>query len=1051
MGIPIQSDNLKLFLADGKGSDFFVRSMVLDEGLGVIPTARLELCSSVRGSVVEMDDLKRYIGMAATVEFRHINVGDGEGPSVVSKRWMSGLVSSVEHLGVIDARNDGSEPVCGYRMTIRPSLAKLCLRRSRYQFANSTVKNVLAALLDSCCNGEYAFPGRDCPVLDATRDFSQGDETDYEFFVRVLASCGLSYHCQMNNAKSLPTAPKLHIINALPSREQLSELETNYVSADDSKVTLCYKHPMLDGCLGSMTAWEMSQSDGVGRCSVSFGDAGGERLSRTQTVAESEDVVRLNHVPFDNVRSEEEVKQEVNAFLKSMRREVGVWLGITSRIEARVGASLVLRGFYGRSGSDIKDLVIARTRVRLESPIPSGQLGPWGSAGWRQYVSVGCISTKPDAATDFSALPTGRLGENEAFGGTKASGDFSHVEKVVSSSQGTGGGSRVQVNVEEDWRKAAGTADAWQPTTQLVQATVCAPDGSTGSTNNTSALRKRKASGGDETVFYEFHAKPDGTDGVMVVRYVQPVGGLGQGLFRVPRVGDRILVIRYSPTGSSVGGINYLMGYLPGKDMPHVTSWNEGNAKQMDAMTLRYDQTETVKKDLCDGKGTAGNEVNEYGKLTAAERFDGAACFRRDKKQNTFSELGFYDDHKSAVRERVDKSGAGAMGNVKGLFTKTDDPYNWKSRTMEFHDVESRRGTLANLQSTGDVQISANDRVEINARKIHIGCPGWETWREVEKEKSGGGTVKEWQVVDGTVEIDDINELVVRAKRRIVLNVGGSTLVIDKDGIAINASRWREANGCPLTTSSMTLSALKGINISGQKVAMTGQLGVSVSDFIGGSFSSDAGMASTSGMIIRQQTKTFWGEFFSALGAIGTNFMPLSYLVVEDGDPSADGGMAIGEAAGGIVDLWFDAFKNQTRLSGSESKGALVAHDVLHALAGLLTCSEMIIKSCVGTKKWEERMDPKVDMSLGDVIMLCSALLRVSATAALWLGVTTKNALYDMGSATVTLRTSGIAINAPNVDTFMVKATSGNGPFAGKDANFNFNFMSDMVPHAASI
>lgn len=78
------------------------------------------------------------------------------------------------------------------------------------------------------------------------------------------------------------------------------------------------------------------------------------------------------------------------------------------------------------------------------------------------------------------------------------------------------------------------------------------PSGSTGSTNNTSALRKRKASGGDETVFYEFHAKPDGTDGVMVVRYVQPVGGLGQGLFRVPRVGDRILVIRYLPTGSSV-------------------------------------------------------------------------------------------------------------------------------------------------------------------------------------------------------------------------------------------------------------------------------------------------------------------------------------------------------------------------------------------------------------------------------------------------------------------------------------------------------------------
>lgn len=1030
MGIPIQSDNLKLVLANGKGSEFFVRSMVLDEGLGIIPTARLELCSSARGSVVEMDDLKHFIGMAATVEFKHLDVEGGEVPSVVSTRWMSGRVSSVEHLGVIDARNDGSDPVCGYRMTIRPSLAKLCQRRSRHQFANSTARRVLEALLDSCCEGEYAFPGRDCPVLDATRDFSQGDETDYEFFVRVLASCGLSYHCQMNRAKSLPTAPKLHIINALPSREQLSELEANYVSADDSKVTLCYKLPKLDGCLGIMTAWEMSQSDGVGSCSVSFGGAGGERLSGEETGTDKKDAVRLNHVPFDNIRSADEVKREVGVFLKSMRRNDGVWLGVTRRLEARVGASLVLRGFYGRSGSDIKDLVIARTRVRLESPIPSGQLGPWGSAGWRQYVSVGCISAAADAVTDFSALPTGRIGESEAFGGDRASGDFSHVEKTVSSSQGTGGGSRVQVNVEEDWRKAAGTTDAWQSTTMLVQATVCAPGGSTDSTNNTSALRKRKVSDTEEAVFYEFLAKPDGTDGVMVVRYVQPVGGLGQGLFRVPRIGDRILVARCSPSGASVGGINYLMGYLPGADMPHVTSWSGDHAKQMDALTLRFDQTETMKKDLCEGKGTAGNEVNEYDKLTSAERFDGAPCFRRGKKQNTFSELGFYDDHKSKVRaQKTYKSPVkinwGAWANWDVVHRKSPIEFNLEQRLLGFEDVDHPRGTLANLQSTGDVQISANNRVEVNGRNIHLGCPGWATWRNMNPE----GKDADWQTVDGKVEIDDINELVVRANRRIVLNVGGSSLIIDKDGIAINSNRWREAQGIPFTTASMVVSGMQGVSISGQEVSISGAIGASIGDAAGGSFVANAGTASIGGSIIRSGTRTAAGVGVRFAVLLGQCLTPLKNFFVADGDSTVEGNcLPLGTFFGSCADLHFLRKYDDCLGQHIPSLKAIAA---LRLIGSIIDTSRMGVRWALGQYKWE--MTPSEKMSVGDIMFLMSLLFKFTAWMTAWVALTAVNVMSGK-SSTITLKSAGIDINAAERNTYAMRIREGNGPFAGGNA-----------------
>ena len=1048
MGIPIQSDNLKLFLANGKGSDFFVRSMVLDEGLGIIPTARLELCSSVRGSVVEMDELKRYIGMAATVEFKHINVEGGEVPSVVSTRWMSGLVSSVEHLGVIDARNDGSEPVCGYRMTIRPSLAKLCMRRSRYQIANSTPWDVLRILLDSCCKGEYAFPRQGCSALNVTRDFSQGDETDYEFFVRVLASCGLSYHFQMNRAYSSPIAPKLHIINALPNDKQLSGIEVRDASGDNSKVTLCYKNSRQGGCIGSMMAWEMSQSDGVEGCAVSFGDAGGECLSGEAIEAGKTDktgVIRLNHVPFDNIRSKDKVKQEVGVFLKSMRRNDSVWLGVTRRIEARVGASLVLRGFYGTSGSDIKDLVIARTRVRLESPIPSGQLGPWGSAGWRQYVSVACISTAADAATDFSALPTGRIGADEAFGGTTASGDFSNVEKAVSSSQGTGGGTRVKVDVEKDWRNAAGTADAWQPTTMLVQATVCAPNGSTGSTNNTSALRRRMASRGDETVSYEFHAKPDGTDGVMVVRYVQPVGGLGQGLFRVPRVGDRILVIRYSPSGASVGGINYLMGYLPGKDMPHVTSWKEGSANQMDAMTLRFDQTETMKTALCDGKGTADNEINEYKKLTAADRFDAAPSFRRGKKQNTFSEIGFYDDHQSSVKE-TDKNGHAKDG------------------------AAMQRGALANLQSTGDVQISANDRVEINARNIHLGCPGWDVWRNLcagqKDPKTGQDKKADWQVADGKVEVDDISELIVRANRRIVFQVGASTIVIDKDGILLNASRWPWARDMPLFSSSVSVTGLTGIAASGSSIKMAGVLNASLADGAGGSFSADAGMACISGGIVREKTMTRGG----ALGSVGgmlAAIVPALFSTKNNDFHANDKYSTWGTLVGCVADVAVGVPETE-----GDCETALKIASVLRLVASILDGIVYFVKMGVGQKKWETQ-------ATADVFLSLNLACKTAAWAIAFVTVSWKNilatdnpdtgiftswdnmesgvggALKGMGgnvvtaikkaagfagalegrNSTVTLKTDGIYVNTSEYNDFALKMQKGHGPLAGYDVD----------------
>ena len=114
----------------------------------------------------------------------------------------------------------------------------------------------------------------------------------------------------------------------------------------------------------------------------------------------------------------------------------------------------------------------------------------------------------------------------------------------------------------------------------------------------------------------------------------------------------------------------------------------------------------------------------------------------------------------------------------------------------------------------------------------------------------------------------------------------------------------------------------------------------------------------------------------------------------------------------------------------------LMPESVPDLVKSMLTSCEAIIKSCVGEKKWEEKMGEKADISLGDTIMMCSMLLRFSATAAMWIGVAACNARkvgWSGQAATVTLRTSGITINAPEEETFTVKKVDGNGPFAGVD------------------
>jgi len=1061
------SDNLTLLLprtkespktdsaqggADGKepevervGERFFVHKAVVDEGFGRVPTATVGAFSAAAGDIMTMEQLNGLLGLRAAVEMRALDKSAGTAETVCT-RWMTGVVTQVKHLGRVNAHYavgtnaiEAGTGVCGYEFVIQPELAYLQCRRSRLSFVDMSAKDVLGTLLKAVLpEGGYLFSVADqdkSEALSERRHFTQGDETDYEFFVRVLASCGLTYCYRMPKqsaeAKAL-TVPVLYVIGGTPPDAAVSDIapeSTTKTESGETERVLSFTllHPVADADMDApwrMEGWRMAYAQGVKECAVSFGDAVGTKLEGRSNLGgdkgkeypqESDDcVARFNHVPFDNLRAAD-ISSAAGWYLKDLNRGADVWSGTADRLEVRPGTKLTVRGFYDSSvkAGDIPNMLVVDARTTVVSDIPEGVIEGGGVQGVRRLaVEVRCVDTA-SKRSDCCSLPVGRLGNAAVFGRRDPVG--SKVTTIQEYRAGTGIGTTVSTTtvLDDDVKDAAevvrdeGTVFGHSQTT-FVQATVCDASGSFPTKNAAGELRRRtvtvKTGAGAATeaksdVCYEFYARPDGGDAghsVMVVRFVQPVGGLGQGLFRVPRPGDRILAMRFSPGGTSVGGINYLVGYLPGSDMKHVKTWSDERKK---ALVLRFDQTEGMKTSLCSAAASkTEDEKNLLSALTADTRFDADGAFRREAKENAFSELGFYDRHTSSMTVVDPKEKVQA-------FTESDP---------------EKRGALANLQSTGDVQVSANDRIEINARNIHFGAHGWKTWRSTSDK-----------VEDGKLEIDSISELVGRARRRVVLSVdGASALVIDHDGVAVRSTRWNVMTCFPATSSSMAVSGLRGVEVVGASVNIKGALGTRFTDAAGSSLALSAGTACLTGSFVREQSKTVLGLLGSLAGTAGSAVaFPSINAIFGTGDPATSSTFSRGgPVVSGVLDVVF-ALGFKEVYSESDKLTAIRFISVLRAITALIRAAPMVIQPMMTEYKWEKKLSSGLVAS--DVICLLSMLSSLALWMIAFIALTCKN--VTKRNAAVSLKSSGLWINAPEEQNFTVRHFTGNAATAGRE------------------
>jgi hypothetical protein len=294
---------------------------------------------------------------------------------------------------------------------------------------------------------------------------------------------------------------------------------------------------------------------------------------------------------------------------------------------------------------------------------------------------------------------------------------------------------------------------------------------------------------------YTFYAVNTPETDVQEITLVLPVGGSISGIYRFPRVGEKVLV----EMGTSG---NYLLGYIPSEgDNPFAPVENnatvtEEKNKLLDTgqgMAIRYRQT---------GKTSDKVEAGEE-----------------------YSEIGFYHEltqWKPKSAEANNYANVSTSGDEAG-FPKID---------------------RINIQSTGDIHSDAANHHMIKAKRLELLVN-----EEPEKHKEEEGEDK---LLVGDMRIKTGNRITIEAGNEIELKVGRSSITISDRGIELTTSQGHRTSGPWDTT--IELDARGGLSMFGSQVEIGSVFGFEVTDSFGSSIGSELGAIGLSSSDINIET-----------------------------------------------------------------------------------------------------------------------------------------------------------------------------------------------------
>ena len=505
------------FMIDGKKSGetgLYISEMTFNEGISQIGKAVLTICSNSlclrlrgkkdqNGNTTE-EGLLDYLDKKATICFfdkKEIS------------RTFTGKITSVTHLGV---SNTVSGNIYKYEFIVESNLADMRFAHHTRQIKKSikeTLKEILSTYFgDATIDFVVAEPDTNAYL------FYQQNETDYDFFMRLLAQFGLSFFVSSQKNQNSDEYYEQVTISDGKSFELPEESRQPNSHTDRNLNILVNKSSKTLSENIRIATWQMSNS-------ISIDD-----ICRTDSPKPQGDEKRLWFLnsmatPHSETQSDSDTRDKIAGnYLDSIHFSSANWFGTARLNDFQATDVLNIFDFYAQCDLDTEDKEKAALqsddtiRARIISlnlvltnilPFEVASEGSSASA----EVKFRCAEISKEAPSVFTPLTD---------------------QNALSAEEPATKANLVAASIPVANEETSGVT--------LKKATVCYKSGeaTTGKPAKNAAATINIDSQTGESYFY---AKIDNSNVVSEVLFTMPLAGLGQGLYKYPRIGERIFVL----------------------------------------------------------------------------------------------------------------------------------------------------------------------------------------------------------------------------------------------------------------------------------------------------------------------------------------------------------------------------------------------------------------------------------------------------------------------------------------------------------------------------
>lgn len=829
IGVKQAASQLVLTLTPDPDVEFYPHALDLDEGISCNPRAELRAYSTACLSKKQIDEL---MGIDATLEIhQQLEVPSGSSKEAGTYRKVtrefSGIVTEVRHLGRKSDPLAAGTAVYAYDFVIEGELCRL--KRSVHtrtflskggDSANVGLKCVLEKILEGTdlvlvfpkkkedssekedgskkeSNSEEPSP----TPWDETLTFAQTGETDYAFLHRIAEAFRLSFNlvgkrlCFAYNG--IPESVDLWATGSedLPFCVAASKDKTDNKddgSNDDNKGAAEGKEEKKNNknrtlrftCGGSsheklaLSSWEGIRRERFSSVSVPVaGTKDRGSVSGGKGIGEFDFAVS----PFCvSPRDKNEAKELAARFLDAMNQKASLWEGKVAYLCAVPGMKASVSDFYSET-EDSEAALIFSTRLHVVVPWNSGFARPRDLPATALFVQMMCMETKDNAVFTDVSMPA-----------------------APASAENVPAAPANVLSVAEVWESESKSGEKEKPTTLYF------------------------SSDGKFYVFYAKRLEDKESTLAVQVRMTMPVGGYNQGLFRVPRVGEKILI------ASERGGIAdrfYLVAYLPRDE-------DKDKFLEMNSVTSSPSPEAT---------GSEGEEKSSP-----------------DTKENTGPETTDSEDEKTSSSSSATKEDLGSL--VLRHRTPGEEKYS-EIRMMSEETEKTESETIKKqerikIETTGDLIAKASENASLAAKNFFFEC-----------------NCKDGDEKNGNIVMKKFRQLIVDAEEGIELRVGSNSICITETSIALRSAlpsakkknkTGLQADG-PMGALVFIDSAL-GVSLSGIRCSVSGTAGVTLKDAVGAGVSLSAGAATMSGLISKLSTINVV-DFGFNMGLFATSFL----------------------------------------------------------------------------------------------------------------------------------------------------------------------------------